>query len=160
MAQRFSIAANGAALLYNLMLAEEHENLLGEDPDGHVERYRNALDDWSASEMTLLGWRPDELWHWLLGAANARVSPTTRQFIDRWVELVRSSGSTRLAENSGARELVRLRERHQKKSLARLGNDARIRSWTGSSGAIPMTYRWGTVRNLLIDIHEGLDRDA
>lgn len=59
-----------------------------------------------------------------------------------------------------ARKVVRDRERRQKGALARLGNPKRLSAWSGAAGAGALTFRWTTVRDIVLDIHAGLGRDA
>jgi hypothetical protein len=39
-----------------------------------------------------------------------------------------------------------------------LVNDKLLAGWGGASGVSPLTYRWGTVCQLVVDIQEGLAR--
>lgn len=161
LAHRFSLVAHGAALLYNVLLAEEQAEVRGEDPDDRVQRYRDRLAAWSteADAFGIDRWDPDELWAWLYERA-ARVAPRTRQFVTEWVRVLGTADLAALAEDDAARRLVRTREKQQKGGLARLGNETRVRAWTGSSGSSALTYRWATVRDIVIDIHQGLSRSA
>lgn len=163
-AELFSRALHGAALLYNLLLAEEYEARVPMERRrfaAPVDQYRRALADWAAeSGARLAGWDVQELWSWVLGTAGAEVAPGSRQFIDDWAALIVGVQLDRIADLAEARELIRKRERRQKGAQARLGNVKRLTSWSGAAGAAPMAFRWTTVRNIVIDIHDGLDRDA
>lgn len=181
LAETFSIVTHGAALLYNLMLAEERELLLqnergtsepdeGDDraphepdePDAAVSAYRDALRQWAgeAEAADIARWDTAALWAWLATNSTTRVAGATRGYIDGWVRLLGARDLDALAEDPEARRSVRERERFQKRGLARLGNPDRLRAWTGASGSNALTYRWPTVRDIVVDIREGLARDA
>ncbi|UXN24513.1 DUF6361 family protein [Curtobacterium flaccumfaciens] len=170
LAATFSIMNHGAALLYNLMLAEERAEIItsesgASDPDGTdaaVTDYRDALTEWAleadAAEVT--AWDTTALWAWLATNSTARIAGPTRGYVDQWTKHLRDTDLASIADDDTARGMVRARERSQKRGLARLGNPDRLRGWTGASGSNALTYRWQTVRNIVIDIREGLARDA
>ncbi len=181
LAETFSIVTHGAALLYNLMLAEEREHLLRDErganepdegdgrethepdePDAIVAAYRDALRQWAdqAEAAEIARWDTAALWAWLATNSTSRIAAATRGYIDEWVRLLSTTDLTALADDPEARRRVRERERLQKRGLARLGNPDRLRGWTGASGSNALTYRWPTVRDIVIDIREGLARDA
>ncbi|MCS5488304.1 DUF6361 family protein [Curtobacterium flaccumfaciens pv. beticola] len=184
LAETFSIVTHGAALLYNLMLAEERAQLLRDErgrnepdlDDGHDDRgthepddrdatvavYRDALRQWAdeAEAAEVARWDTAALWAWLATNSTTRIAGATRGYIDEWVRLLSATDLTALADDPEARRRVRERERLQKRGLARLGNPDRLRGWTGASGSNALTYRWPTVRDIVIDIREGLARDA
>ena len=41
-----------------------------------------------------------------------------------------------------------------------MSNERLLGAWSGASGIARLTYRWDTVRQIVTDIHEGLDSDA
>jgi hypothetical protein len=142
---------HGAALLYNLLLAEQAPG------SSHVDRYHTRLDEW----WTLVAARRAELANWDLTAfwqavseADGRVNPQTRQFVGHWVTLVRAAGSVpAIIERTAARDLVKERERWLKRGRARIGNPGALATWNGNSGAGQLEYRWNRpVRNIINDI--------
>jgi hypothetical protein len=153
-ARNFSEATHGAPLLYNLMLAE----LRGSD--AWVEQYRDALAGWAAT----LTARHDELATWdlarfwqLAGAQGARITPLTRQFVERWVRAVVQPGAANaVAASEPLRQLVRRREMALKGRLSRLENLRARDLWNGQSGTGRIVYRWGQASRLLGDIYDGL----
>ncbi|WP_085370720.1 DUF6361 family protein [Leifsonia sp. NCR5] len=164
-AEAFSTAMHGAALLYNLLLAEEYECIVPEDRRRHpaaVDHYRGELAEWADRvERTRIDrWDIGELWHWVHGTAKATIAPGSQRFISDWVEHVKRADPRTIANDSVAKGLVRERERRQKGALARLGNPKRLSAWSGAAGAGALTFRWETVRALALDIHAGLGRDA
>lgn len=164
-AEAFSTAMHGAALLYNLLLAEEYETIVPEDRRRHpaaVEYYRGELAEWADRvERTRIDqWDVGEFWRWVYGTAKAAIAPGSQRFISDWVDHVKRADSRSIAEDVVAKGLVRDRERRQKGALARLGNPKRLSAWSGAAGAGALTFRWETVRELALDIHAGLGRDA
>lgn len=160
-ARRFALAMHGAALLYNVLLAERAAELDLTEHERLRDDFTDELDEWcSESEASDLGdWKLDRLW--ALAAEQGRpVSVRTRSFVDRWVALLRRgwTGQT-LASNREARDLVATRELHQKGSQARLRNDRLMRQWGGASGTGRLNFRWPFIKRLLEDIADGRERD-
>jgi len=149
-ATRFSLAMHGAALLYNLLVAEA-----AAIPDV-VDHYRERLDDWHeelVETRTLDGWDRGELWS-VLTARNERIPLPTRLFTDGWLDLLLDGD--RVEDSSRARDLVTQRERRLKGGRARLVNRAAREAWKGESGTGRLDYRWGVTRRLLDDLLSAL----
>jgi hypothetical protein len=149
-ARLFSGAMNGAAILYNVMLAEhsEREDLRLE----HVER----LSNWAMGldHRIFQNWQLDDLWAAVLGRGHM-ITTLTQRFVTNWVsELV--AGPQNLLENETARLLIRERERRLKGARARFTNPRALEQWGGSSGIAPLNFRWQIARQLLGDLHAGL----
>ena len=164
-AEAFSTAMHGASLLYNLLLAEEYKRHIPEDRRRHdepTERYRAALAGWAdrADSARIVDWDIGGLWSWLCGTAKTVIAPGSEKFISDWVQIIRVIGPANVVDDEAARKLVRDRERRQKGALARLGNPKRLNAWSGAAGAGALTFRWATVRDIVLDIHAGLARDA
>lgn len=157
-ARNFSEAIYGAALLYNILLAEakEQEEWLAD----HREEFKEWASDVSGRLGDLKAWSRADFWT-LVTRQNPRISTSTRMFIDRWLDLVLAGPPARLATDKGARLLITDRERLIKGRLARLQNQAALGQWLGSSGLLRLSYRWNPeVRRVAADIQEGLGRDA
>jgi hypothetical protein len=159
-AQQFSCAAQGAALLYNLMLAEERLNTDLEPTDGtSVDNYRFRLDEWTAdaARHRLAHWalRIDDFWHCIINS-RVRIPRETRDFLDEWARLL-AENPHRIAASPDARTLIRNREMKHKRGQARLANGKRLREWTGNAGTRPLLFRWPQVQRMLSDIADGLD---
>jgi hypothetical protein len=161
-ARLFSLALHGAALLYNLLIAERYEAA------GHtrivepVEDYRLRLDGWNDACQEaggpLRAWDRDQMWR-LVVRANPRVAPT-RGFVDTWLDAVIDGTARTVADSEGLRRLVAGREQTQKKAQSRLTNERLLRTWSGGSGSAQLTYRWTQVRGIVRDLHDGVTRDA
>jgi hypothetical protein len=158
-ARWFSEVISGAALLYNLMLAEAatKRNLQSGGVD-RVDGFRADLDDWaamlSARSEAIRGLDQRRLWQ-LVAAGGGRVPESTRVFLDRWFELALTVPE-RVAGSADARELIADREYRLKRGNARLQNSRQLEIWGGSSGAGRLTYRWTTGRTMVNDIVSGL----
>jgi hypothetical protein len=158
-ARNFSETIHGAALLYNLMLAEEL-SATGEANE-LVELYRGWMRDWTASlderHTVLAAWDRERFWE-LVALEGARVSTLTRAFIDSWLELaLDGAGTGVVALDEGTRRLIRERERLLKRGQARLGNRGALELWNGAAGIQPLSYRWPAARVIVADILRGLE---
>jgi len=153
-ATRFGLAMHGAALLYNLLVAEAAVL-----PDV-ADHYRERLDEWRGElrdARTLDGWDRDELWD-VLTARNEKIPLLTRQFTDEWLDLLLDGG--RVESSSHARGLIARREHRLKSGRARLVNRSAREAWKGESGTGLLDYRWGVTRRLLGDLLPALPDPA
>lgn len=145
--RRMSVLTEGAALLYNLMLAEESGQ-----PD-LTDGYRDALGAWHGelhADGRLGAWDLPTFWATLM-RHDGRITSATRVFIEAWHTLaVRSEDP---AASTAARDLIARRERQIKGARARIGNRSALDKWTGASGVGRLDYRWGTSQRLLGDLH-------
>jgi len=157
-AHNFSQAIFGAALLYNLMLAEESES------DSRRQEFRQRLEDWwhdmQSRSWQFINWDRGEFW-FAVEEGSASIPGRTRSFVNSWLDMV--MGWVReevwpdyVIAHRAARTLVQHRERALKGSRARLGNRRALELWRGSSGAYRLDYRWSTVRTIVRDILDGL----
>ena len=149
-AARFSLAMHGAALLYNLLVAEA-----AAIPDV-VDHYRERLDDWHeelVETRTLDGWDRGELWS-VLTSRNEKIPLPTRLFTDGWLDFLLDSD--RVESSSHARGLIAQREHRLKGGRARLVNRSAREAWKGESGTGLLDYRWGVTRRLLDDLLSAL----
>jgi hypothetical protein len=148
-AQCFAETMQGAALLYNLMLAEADKRTT------LVEEFRAAIHDWvkelQARGRELAAWRLADFW--TLAARIANVS-RARRFVDHWLELKVWEDPTRATDDKTARALIRKREEELKHGRARLANPRALELWGGASGTGRLQYRWFTAKRLLDDIFD------
>lgn len=162
LARGFSALMHGAQLLYNLLLAEARLAARPDDASFQeaVPLFRAALSSWAQRPglaSTLEDWRLESLEAALrVGPARPRATDRdTAVFVRQWQRLVSGNDLNGVADDDQARALVERRELHVKGTKARLRSERRLLSWGGSSGAGALTYRWGTVRGLMLDIHAG-----
>lgn len=154
-ARCFSEAMHGAALLYNLLLAEAlpHEEW--------TRLYRASLEEWAE----LLGGRMRglEAWDrnrfWAIAARqNLRIPPGATRFAEAWLQVCLSTPPARIAQDAKARLLIRDREVGLKGERSRLKNRAYLEQWSGASGSEQFAYRWRNTQRIVREIHQGLAR--
>lgn len=154
-ARCFSAAFNGAAILYNLLLAElepvrrevlDLRSPMWSEWAVRLEQERSRLADWNLAEFWLL-----------LAKANYQPSEKTRKFVEAWAALVKGGPAERLRHDAGARALIFNREKGIKGKLARCDSPRAREKWRGDAGLGRMDYRWGTARTMLCDIATGLE---
>jgi hypothetical protein len=153
-ARNFSEAIHGAALLYNLMLAEKAVTAeLTED-------YRKQLEEWAIRmnerKTAFISWDRQKFWS-IVEASGQRVAPPTKLFINSWLDtaICSAKGET-VTDNEKVRRLIHERERALKNSLARLDNQRALELWTGAAGSAQLNYRWPVTQRIISDILKGL----
>ena len=161
-ARRYSLAMEGAVLLYNLMLAELTTERAVSTDSTRVDRFRRDLDRW-ADEMEgglveLRVWDRVAFWD-RLRHLNPRLSPGAVRFSDAWLSLAIAAPRA-VRDDPWARVLIRERERRLKTTLARLHNPRALERWSGESGVGRLTYRWGNAQRVVLDILDGLRQPA
>lgn len=154
----FSETTHGAALLYNLMLAEldERADLAHEYRD----RLARWTDELNVRQDALAAWSRPDFWR-LVDASGARVGQWTREFVDAWIDVAVDPGRRAVvADEIAAREIITRRERRLKGARARLVNKRALESWSGAAGTAQLGFRWRAASRILNDIYEGLGRHA
>lgn len=161
-AERFSLALDGARLLYQLMVSERYVARGYDRVLLDLEIPRTSLADWAdeveASATLFDGWTSAEFWAFVR-SRNARVDDITRRFFDGWFDRVRRGDVATIADDAGLRGAVAAREQFLKRSQARLVNDKLLASWQGGSPS-RVTFRWPQVSRLVSDVLDGLGRHA
>lgn len=163
LAQGFSLIMNGAALLYNVLIAERYRDsgFKREPPpvEDRTRTYQEWLDRLDDHHRLLKEWRPEALWE-LVDSSGSRVTFRTRAFVEAWASAIASGAVVEsLTDTSDPlRTLIANREQSTKRGQSRLTNTRLLASWGGSSGTSPLTFRWTQVRRIVTDIHEGLTR--
>jgi hypothetical protein len=151
-AEYFSTASHGAALLYNLLLAEASAER-GYKDSSFIEEYRERLDEWGheMGEASAKFSTVERSRFWQLVWSRAKVPQRTSVFVDKWLD--RAGGDPlSIAEDADARALIRDRELTLKRSAARLHNNRSLELWNGAAGTARLTYRWSTAQRMLADI--------
>lgn len=163
LAQGFSLLMNGAALLYNVLVAERYEDSgfsrVAEPVADRSRAYQEWLDKLDDHHRLVSEWRPDALWE-LVDASGARVTYRARAFVEAWASSVASGAAAEaLTDNHGSlRTFITNREQSIKRGQSRLTNTRLLASWGGASGTSPLTFRWTQVRRIVTDVQEGLNR--
>ena len=153
-AQLFSDVMRGAAILYNLMLAEieidDRKDLVDEHREG-ISDWADALDGRKVSEWSL----PD-LWEAVRDSRHT-IKPGACRFVEKWVQYVRESPHG-VIDNKEAQRLIQMREQALKKDRSRFVNVRAREQWSGYAGIRPMTFRWSIAKTFLEDLVRGLGR--
>jgi hypothetical protein len=150
----FSLAINGAPLLYNLMLSE-----LRPDKRESIEDFRGRLSDWSREiddrAKELGAWdRKGDFWE-IVESTGARPTPPTRRFIENWLDLTIDGDPESVANDKRARQLISNQERRVKGGRARLHSQAALALWGGDTGTGRLSYRWSNVQQIVGDVVQG-----
>lgn len=145
-AEIFSGVIHGAALLYNLQLAELR------DREDWIEHYRDRLAQWAAEldEQRLASWSLGDFWREVSHPTHT-IRPALIRFVQDWVALTKV-GAASLPDSEAARALVRERERRLKTSQSRFVNRTALDRWGGASGANQLSFRWGQAQSHLEDL--------
>lgn len=151
-ARMFSECRQGAAILYNLMLAEEAGS------SDLIDDHRMRLLEWATDTIDLdevRSWDLSDFWR-MSRHESHHISPHARTFLEKWVAEVRVDPA-RVVDRTSARDLVRHREMTLKGSRSRFSNiRSREEKWGGYAGLGRIDYRWYQVARLLDDLHTGL----
>ncbi len=146
---RISLAHQGAAIFYNLMLAQAN------DDEKELADFEQRLGDWSKSmeqaREDFCAWDLDGTW-FRLRNANPRLRRRTFDFVEQWLNVATDSLRFRPLDRGRARVLLRERELSLKGRRARLTYaDARRRK-RGYSAWGQMDFRWGSAKRIILDI--------
>lgn len=150
-ARRFSVAIHGANILYNLVLARQARR------DDLVARYEDLIEQWRGElhrTGVLDGWSRSAWWA-AIHRQNPRLRPITRQFVDRWLDLIGTHDD--IAANREAATLIGTRERQIKGGRARTVNQSALDRWGGDSGLGRHDFRWVVARRHLQDLYRARD---
>ena len=151
-ARVFSETMHGAAILYNLMLAEKRAEGHAEESSSTkelVRDYRDDLKNWARGNSFApipSGWPTQRFWEMVL-RGNPRISPRTREFVNTWAvhaQEVRSGGAP---DTPIVRRLILARELATKgANQARLQNVGALARWNEAAGMGQMRFRWNRRR--------------
>lgn len=152
-ARLFSETMHGAALSYNIQLAQlrGHKDLVAE--------HQAMFDDWTESLPLeeVRSWSINRLWELTVDHGHT-ITPQTRSFVQQWIELTRKS-PTGLLSSDDAMNLVKRREMKLKGTRSRFRNQRALEQWGGYSGVGKLVYRWPNVKVLLNDLYQGISRE-
>jgi hypothetical protein len=150
----FSETMNGAAILYNWMLAEVFpmkEKAL---------EYKVMFDTWAkemgAARTRIRDWNLQRFWQ-IARHPNHSITVQAREFVETWVALLLRHGID-LGRSEEARLLVRNRETRLKGPRSRFNNRRALEQWGGAAGLGRISFRWGSAHQFLSDLWEGLQR--
>ena len=152
----FSLVHQGAAILYNVMLAEALEH------DEDVSAFSADLAEWLAEiqeyQHHLAQWDRSAMWR-RLRCANPRLRTPTIAFADRWHALVMEMTRLPLEREAhgGVERLLRERELALKGRRARLTYDEARDIRRGYPASGRLDFRWAQVQRIGADILETLE---
>ena len=155
-AHRLSVLALGAALLYNLLVAQKALDAGLVIKPGLLDGLRADIEASAADRALLRGWRLTDLWSTLASKGHA-ISYPTRQFVERMVEILENKPAA-YADDKEAHRLIERRELALKGGLARLTHRRALERFTEVVGLSVQTYRWQNVQRIVGDIRAGLAR--
>jgi hypothetical protein len=144
-AERFSLLHHGAALLYNLQIAEARN----EPP--RKEDYERRLEEWQEHALAPLeAFDLGRVWQLAPHAHRG-----ARRFVQDWLNAVRRADGRPLSRERSARELVAAREARVKgRARSRIYQPFRV-GWSGASGSAQLDYRWSaSVQQIVLDLAE------
>lgn len=153
-ARYFSEIMWGATLLYNLMLAELSSN------EELIVYYKKLIENWAkivnAQKRSNAVW--DRLQFWRMARSKRpSISLSTQKFVDDWSNKCMTLGELDdIINDRDARDMIKVRERRLKKTLARLENPRALENWGGESSARQIDYRWSKAQVVINDIMAGL----
>lgn len=146
--RRLDALTRGAALLYNLQLAELDKR------DERVTEYTESLGVWAEQELPdCAEWTLGAFWPRVLGKGHT-ITTDTQRFIEQWRDLA-IKGAGAASGSAAARQLIEARERKLKGPRSRFTNRAALKQWGGAAGTTPLTYRWPIASSLLKEWHLG-----
>ena len=153
-ARMFSEVLHGAALLYNLMLAEKRKH------DPWIANFDERFEEWAMRIDSMADevkkWDRGGFWH-LVDSQQAKIPLPTRRFINTWLDLATTSSKTRgIKSDPKARSLIIQRETRLKMGRARLQSKRHLELWQGSSGTAQLDFRWKITEDIALDILRAL----
>jgi hypothetical protein len=156
-ARNFSETIYGAALLYNLMLAEKARD------EDMASNYSDGLIEWAESLKSLrvefTRWDSEKRFWEIISEHGARPTISTKNFIANWLKIALSPQRAKsVAEDDYARDLIYRREVQLKGKLAKLDNSEALDRWMRLKPKMPgqLKYRWHTAEKIVSDILTGL----
>lgn len=160
-AQNFSEVMHGAALLYNLMLAELERSDSLDFYLGLLQTWHGTIQDRAAE---IAAWERPRFWELVTGTG-ARIPMQTQSFVEFWAERVTAGLKAGVALDSlladaNVRTHMEARETALKGAQARLTSKHARELWQGQSGTAQLSFRWPTARSFIADIHAGLEGGA
>ncbi len=151
-ARLFSRTMQGAAILYNLLLAEAGSRKeLADEFSAEFAAWSGGL---AVDRTRIAEWNMREFWEAVRHPGHT-VSVGAREFVERWVRLVADHGAS-LWRLEDARRLIRNREMQLKGPRSRFLNRRALEQWSGAAMLVPMSFRWEIVKTYLNDLAAGL----
>jgi hypothetical protein len=155
-AQNFSVIMQGAALVYNYLLAEKKES------EELINKYKEKLAEWqiamSSRAEIFLNWNLEHFWNLVYSELTVNVPSRTRRFIDQWIEIVLKNIDDIFVNKNEMEKFIYARELEVKGRRSRLRNPDYLAKWSGAAGTGQLDYRWQVVDRIINDIIRGLNK--
>jgi hypothetical protein len=155
-AQNFSEIMQGAALVYNYLLAKKKES------EELINKYKEKLADWqmamSSRAEIFINWNLEHFWTLVYSERTINVSGRTKRFINQWIEIVLKNIDDIFINKEEINLLIYGRELEVKGRRARLRNPDYLTKWSGAAGTQQLNYRWRVVKRIVNDIISGLNK--
>jgi len=155
-AQNFSEIMQGAALVYNYLLAEKKES------EELINKYKEKLAEWqmamSSRAEIFSNWNLEHFWNLVYSERTINVSGRTKRFIEQWIGIVLRNIDNIFTNKEEINHLIYEREKEVKGRRARLRNPDYLAKWSGASGTQQLDYRWRVVKRIVNDIIMGLNK--
>ena len=155
-AQNFSEIMQGAALVYNYLLAEKKES------EELINKYKEKLAEWqiamSSRAEIFLNWELEHFWNLVYSELTVNVPNRTKRFIDQWIVIVLKNIDDNFTNKEEINHLIYEREKEVKGRRARLRNPDYLEKWNGASGTQQLDYRWHVVKRIVNDIILGINK--
>lgn len=154
-AEAYSALQRGLDTTYYHLVTSEAHARFGSDGD---EPHHVLVEEWQEDGQyrgLLQQWDLDDFMN-RAGKANPRIQAASTYFLRRSVEELASG--KHLMDNDELHRMVRDREKRAKGANSRFVNERRLRSWVAPEQVNTQIFRWQQVRNMIIDIREGLSR--
>lgn len=157
-ARLFSEVMHGAALSYNIQLAEQFlKNKKVERIEIAIEEHKKNFDNWTVTlpleEIHV--WSVSRLWE-LTKDHGHTITWKAKTFVQRWIDLTLKSPKA-LLSNTEALNLIKEREKDIKGNRSRFKNQRALEQWGGYSSVGRLIYRWPNVKVLLNDLNQGMN---
>lgn len=158
-AERFSLAIQGASMLYQLLVREQYGAAGFDRVTTPIADFRANLTTWeeqvASRRAEIADWDRARMWT-EVKAHSPGLSMATRAFVEAWIDVIARGEAIDIADQPRLRRLIESREWQIKRGQARLRNVKTLAQWGGGAGTARLNYRWGNVRILLTDITDGL----
>ncbi|MBA7517038.1 hypothetical protein ES705_09088 [subsurface metagenome] len=155
-AQNFSEIMQGAALVYNYLLAEKKES------EELINKYKERLAEWQMAMSSRVeifsNWNLEHFWNLVYSERTINISGRTKRFIDQWIEIVLKNIDDIFTNKEEINHLIYEREKEVKGRRARLRNPDYLAKWNGAAGTGQLDYRWHVVKKIVNDIILGLNK--
>jgi len=155
-AQNFSEIMQGAALVYNYLLAKKMES------EELINKYKEKLAEWqmvmSSRAEIFINWNLEHFWNLVYFERTINVSSRTKRFIDQWIGIVLKNIDDIFINKEEINHLIYEREKEVKGRRSRLKNPDYFAKWSGAAGIQQLDYRWRVVKKIINDIILGLNK--